>query len=197
MLQLKKLIAVALALLLAMLTACSAKNYGESYDMENQRVINGEIVIKDMGTIKIELYPDIAPITVQNFVDLAKSGFYEGIIFHRVIAGFMIQGGDPDGNGTGGSGKYIKGEFRENGVDNPLSHMRGVLSMARRSYPYDSASSQFFIMHADGTYLDGSYAAFGRVTDGMDVVDAIAATPTDGNDKPLTDIVIERIEIFE
>lgn len=197
MLRLKKCVTAIVLLFLVMLTACSEKDYGGSYDMENQRVIKGEIVIKDMGTIKIELYPDIAPITVQNFVDLANSGFYEGVIFHRVIAGFMIQGGDPDGNGTGGSGKYIKGEFASNGVKNDLSHKRGVISMARRNYPYDSASSQFFIMHQDGTYLDGDYAAFGRVTDGMDVVDAIAATPTDMNDKPLTDVVIERIEIFE
>ena len=131
-----------------------------------------EIRVRDYGTIRAELYPDIAPITVKNFLELADSGFYNGLTFHRIISGFMIQGGDPRGNGTGGSGKNIKGEFSANGVDNPLKHERGVLSMARSS-DKNSASSQFFIMHADTPRLDGQYAAFGRVTSGMEVVDAI------------------------
>ena len=141
-----------------------------------------EIDIQDYGTIKAELYADIAPITVDNFIKLAKEGFYDGLTFHRIISGFMIQGGDPLGNGTGGSDQKIKGEFSANGVSNPLSHTRGVLSMARSS-AYNSASSQFFIMHADAKYLDGQYAAFGKVTEGMEIVDAICQkTPvTDSN----------------
>ena len=130
------------------------------------------IEMEDGGVIRAELYPDIAPITVDNFVKLTKQGFYDGLIFHRVIPGFMIQGGDPNGNGTGGSGVRLKGEFAANGIDNPLSHTRGVISMAR-ARDFDSASSQFFIMHADAPYLDGQYAAFGRVLEGMEVVDAI------------------------
>ncbi|MBR1683725.1 MAG: peptidylprolyl isomerase [Clostridia bacterium] len=131
-----------------------------------------EIDVKDYGTIQAELYADTAPITVTNFMELVRSGFYDGLTFHRIISGFMIQGGDPNGNGTGGSGKPIKGEFSANGVDNPLLHTRGVLSMARSSLP-DSASSQFFIMHEDAPHLDGSYAAFGKVISGIEVVDAI------------------------
>lgn len=130
------------------------------------------IEIENYGTIEAELDADIAPITVTNFIDLANSGFYDGLTFHRIISGFMIQGGDPDGNGTGGSGKNIKGEFRSNGVENSLSHKRGVISMARSSDP-DSASSQFFIMHQDADYLDGKYAAFGTVTKGIEIVDQI------------------------
>ena len=140
------------------------------------------IDVKDYGTITVELYPDIAPITVENFVTLAKKGFYDGLTFHRIIKGFMIQGGDPLGNGTGGSDKTIKGEFSGNGVNNPLKHTRGVISMARSSDP-NSASSQFFIMHEDAPHLDGQYAAFGKVTEGMEVVDKIAkdAKPIDNN----------------
>ena len=140
------------------------------------------IDVKDYGTIAVELYPDVAPITVENFVSLAKKGFYDGLTFHRIIKGFMIQGGDPLGNGTGGSDKTIKGEFSGNGVNNPLKHTRGVISMARSSDP-NSASSQFFIMHEDAPHLDGQYAAFGKVTEGMEVVDKIAndAQPVDGN----------------
>ena len=130
------------------------------------------IEIEKYGTIEAELDADIAPITVTNFINLANSKFYDGLTFHRIISGFMIQGGDPDGNGTGGSGKNIKGEFRSNGVENSLSHKRGVLSMARSSDP-DSASSQFFIMHQDADYLDGEYAAFGTVTKGIEIVDQI------------------------
>lgn len=141
-----------------------------------------QIDVQDYGTITAELYADVAPITVANFLDLADSGFYDGLTFHRIISGFMIQGGDPLGNGTGGSEKTIKGEFSQNGVKNDLKHVRGVLSMARSSRP-DSASSQFFIMHQDAPHLDGSYAAFGKVISGMEVVDAICAnTPvTDSN----------------
>ena len=140
------------------------------------------IRVDNFGTIKLELYADQAPITVQNFMDLASDGFYDGLTFHRIIAGFMIQGGDPYGNGTGGSGRTIKGEFYANGVTNVIPHKRGVISMARSS-EYDSASSQFFIVHQDSMdSLDGKYAAFGRVTDGMDVVDAIAEnTPVQDN----------------
>lgn len=132
-----------------------------------------EISVKDYGTIKLELDPTYAPISVDNFLTLAESGFYDGLTFHRIIDGFMIQGGDPKGDGTGGSKTKIKGEFSANGVENPLSHKRGVISMAR-SNAYDSASSQFFIMHKDTPSLDGQYAAFGVVTEGMEVVDAIA-----------------------
>ena len=143
---------------------------------------HAEIEIQDYGTITVELDGDAAPITVQNFMDLANAGFYDGLTFHRIIAGFMMQGGDPNGNGTGGSENTIKGEFSANGVENPLSHTRGAISMARAQAP-DSASSQFFICHADSTFLDGQYACFGYVTDGMDVVDAVceAAQPTDDN----------------
>ena len=143
---------------------------------------HAEIEIQDYGTITVELDGDAAPITVQNFMDLANAGFYDGLTFHRIISGFMMQGGDPHGNGTGGSENTIKGEFSANGVENPLSHTRGAISMARAQAP-DSASSQFFICHADSTFLDGQYACFGYVTDGMDVVDAVceAAQPTDDN----------------
>ncbi|MCI7062427.1 MAG: peptidylprolyl isomerase [Lachnospiraceae bacterium] len=131
-----------------------------------------KIKVKDYGTISVELDADVAPITVTNFVQLAKDGFYDGLTFHRIISGFMIQGGDPLGNGTGGSEKTIKGEFADNGVENSISHVRGTISMAR-SQDYDSASSQFFIMHKDNTGLDGQYAAFGKVTKGMEIVDKI------------------------
>ncbi len=152
------------------------------------------IKVKDLGEIKLELDEKAAPITAKNFTELAKSGFYDGLIFHRVIKGFMIQGGCPYGTGTGGSGKNIKGEFAMNGFDNPIKHRRGVISMARSMMP-DSASSQFFIMHRDAPHLDGQYAAFGRVTDGMDVVDKIAETATDMRDRPLEDVVIESITV--
>jgi len=137
-------------------------------------IINAEIVVKDLGTIKLELDADTAPITVTNFVKLANEKFYDGLTFHRIIDGFMIQGGDPSHDGTGGSEEKIKGEFSANKVENNISHKRGVISMARRGDSYDSASSQFFIVHEDSTYLDGGYAAFGYVTEGMDIVDTIA-----------------------
>ena len=145
-------------------------------------------------TMTAELYPEIAPNTVRNFVELAQKGFYDGLIFHRVISGFMIQGGCPKGTGTGGPGYCIKGEFKLNGVKNNLSHKRGVVSMARAQSP-NSAGSQFFIMHEDGEFLDGQYAAFGKVLEGMDVVDKIAATKTDGNDRPLTEQKIASIRV--
>ncbi len=148
------------------------------------------IKIKDLGDIKAELYPDVAPITVDNFIKLASSGFYNGLTFHRIIPGFMIQGGDPEGTGMGGPGYSIKGEFSSNGVPNNLMHTRGVLSMARSMMP-DSAGSQFFIMHEAAPHLDGSYAAFGKVIEGIEVVDKIASVKTDYNDKPLEPVVIE------
>ena len=145
--------------------------------------------------MKAELYPEIAPNTVNNFISLVKKGFYDGLIFHRVIRGFMIQGGDPDGNGTGGPGYGIKGEFAQNGVANDLRHTAGVLSMARSMMP-NSAGSQFFIMHQDAPHLDGQYAAFGHVVSGMDAVDEIAAVATDWNDKPRTPVVMEKVEVI-
>lgn len=145
--------------------------------------------------IKIELYPEIAPISCENFEKLVKQGFYDGLCFHRVIPGFMIQGGCPNGTGTGGPGWQIKGEFSSNGIKNDLKHTRGVLSMARSMAP-DSAGSQFFIMHADAPHLDGSYAAFGKVTEGMDVVDEIAQTPTNRADKPVTPQIMKKVTII-
>ena len=152
---------------------------------ENEELITGlhhvTIDVQDYGTISLELDADTAPISVTNFINLANEGFYDGLTFHRIISGFMIQGGDPNGNGTGGSEKTIKGEFSANGVENDISHVRGVISMARANDP-DSGSSQFFIVHEDSTFLDGQYAAFGHVTDGMDVVDAICeAVPVQDN----------------
>ena len=144
--------------------------------------------------IVAELYPEIAPETVNNFVSLASKGFYDGLIFHRVISGFMIQGGDPQGDGTGGPGYCIKGEFLMNGVKNELSHKRGVLSMARASHP-NSAGSQFFIMHQDGKFLNNQYAAFGKVLEGMDVVDEIAAVKTDMNDRPTTEVKMKSVTV--
>lgn len=143
---------------------------------------HAEIEVKDYGTIKVELDADVAPISTTNFLNLAKSGFYDGLTFHRIISDFMIQGGDPNGDGTGGSEETIKGEFESNGVKNSISHKRGVISMARSNDP-DSASSQFFLMHADSPHLDGEYAAFGHVTEGIEIVDQICekVQPVDGN----------------
>ena len=142
------------------------------------------IQMKDGGVMKAELYPDIAPASVKNFIDLASKGFYNGLIFHRVIPGFMIQGGDPEGTGMGGPGYTIKGEFAANGFRNDLKHTRGVLSMARAMDP-NSAGSQFFIMHEDSPHLDGQYAAFGKLIEGIEVVDKIASVKTDYSDRPL------------
>ena len=165
-----------------------------------QKVRHAEIAVKDYGTIKLELDEGTAPITVANFIKLAQSGFYDGLTFHRIIDGFMIQGGDPAGNGTGGSGEAIKGEFSQNGVENPISHQKGVISMARSNDP-DSASSQFFITVADASFLDGAYAAFGRVTEGMEIAEQIAAdaVPVDNNGSIPAEQqpVIERVVITD
>ena len=152
------------------------------------------IEMENGGIIKAELYPEIAPNTVNNFISLVKKGFYDGIIFHRVIAGFMIQGGCPDGNGMGGPGYSIKGEFVANGFRNDLFHSRGVLSMARTMMP-NSAGSQFFIMHDDAPHLDGQYAAFGKVIEGMDVVDAIASVRCDYNDRPREEQKMKKVTV--
>ncbi len=153
------------------------------------------ITMENGKQIKLKLRPDCAPISCENFEKLVKQGFYDGLCFHRVIAGFMIQGGCPEGTGMGGPGCHIKGEFAANGVNNPLQHKRGVLSMARSSMP-DSAGSQFFIMHADAPYLDGNYAAFGEVVEGMDTVDEIAACATNYNDHPLQPQIMKKVEII-
>ena len=149
--------------------------------------------IKDYGDIQLELDHQSAPITCQNFEELVKNGFYDGLTFHRIIKGFMIQGGDPEGTGCGGRGKEILGEFKANGVNNTISHKRGVISMARSQW-FNSASSQFFICDANDEFLDGQYAAFGHVVQGMEVVDKIASTKTDRNDRPLQKVVIEKAE---
>ncbi len=181
-----------------------ASSQSASQESGQDELLSGKhhvkINIKDMGTIEVELDADQAPITVTNFVNLAKDGFYDGLTFHRIMDGFMMQGGDPNGDGSGGSAQEIKGEFSANGVDNTLSHTRGAISMARTKIP-DSASSQFFIMHQDGTYLDGQYACFGYVTDGMDIVDDICenAVVTDGNGTVPAENqpVIESIEVVD
>ncbi|WP_294581867.1 peptidylprolyl isomerase [uncultured Thomasclavelia sp.] len=177
----KKIITLITIMMLAVgVTGCSNNND------DSEELLSGnhhvEIDVQDYGVIKVELQADEAPITVTNFINLANDGFYDGLTFHRIIDGFMIQGGDPNGDGTGGSDETIKGEFSENGVDNPLKHTRGAISMARSS-DYDSASSQFFIVHQTSEYLDGQYAVFGYVYEGMDVVDQIATTVpvTDSN----------------
>ncbi|MBQ9744826.1 MAG: peptidylprolyl isomerase [Clostridia bacterium] len=155
-----------------------------------------KIEMENGGIIQIELYEDKAPITVNNFKNLVKKGFYDGLIFHRVIEGFMIQGGDPTGTGCGGSGEHIKGEFASNGFPNTISHVRGVISMARSQHP-NSASSQFFIMHADGKFLDGEYAAFGKVISGMEVVDEIAQVKTNNADRPIIDMRMKAVTLIE
>lgn len=191
----KRLLCIALCLILLGTMGCTSgeKNKTEEETMHSEYPI-ATITMKDGGVIKLELYPKIAPESVKNFISLANSKFYDGLIFHRVISGFMIQGGCPKGNGTGGLGYNIKGEFSANGVDNSLSHERGVISMAR-AMAYDSAGSQFFICHADSQFLDGQYAAFGKVIEGMDVVDAIASVKTNSQDKPLQDQVIDSIRV--
>ena len=152
-------------------------------------------ITMDSGkVIRLELDPETAPITVENFLDLVKKGFYNGLTFHRIISGFMIQGGDPDGNGMGGPGHSIKGEFKSNGVDNPLKHEKGVISMARSMDP-NSAGSQFFIMHEAAPHLDGQYAAFGKVIEGLDVVDEIASVETGFQDAPVDKVIMEKVEI--
>ena len=161
--------------------------------MSNQNPIV-TFTMENGDVMKAELYPDVAPNTVNNFISLVKKGFYDGLIFHRVIAGFMIQGGDPEGSGIGGPGYSIKGEFNYNGVENNLKHSRGVLSMARAQHP-DSAGSQFFIMHADAPHLDGQYAAFGKLVEGEDVLDSIASIDTDWSDRPRTPQVMKTVTV--
>jgi peptidyl-prolyl cis-trans isomerase B (cyclophilin B) len=158
--------------------------------MENKKIV--KVTMESGDTYRIELYPDIAPKTVENFVTLVEKGFYNGLTFHRIIKGFMIQGGDPDGNGTGGPGYSIEGEFAQNGFDNPLKHTKGVISMARSADP-NSAGSQFFIMHENAPHLDGGYAAFGKVIEGIEVIDKIASVPTDWSDRPAEPQVIKEI----
>ena len=199
----KKIIALLLGLMMLCSLACAkeATSAPAAEITETKEETNVDkthpiatITMKDGGVIELELYPEIAPESVKNFISLSNSGFYDGLIFHRVIAGFMIQGGDPDGRGTGGPGYCIKGEFSANGVKNDLSHLRGVISMAR-AQPFDSAGSQFFICHADSQFLDGQYAAFGKVTSGLDVVDRIAKTTTDSRDKPYKDQIMETVRV--
>lgn len=186
--EIKIILSIAVTILVcAMLTGCKRPNPVVTLEIE------------DKGEIKIELYPKIAPNTVNSFIHLVEEGFYDGLTFHRIIPGFVIQGGDPEGNGTGGPGYHIKGEFANNGFEgNDLKHTEGVLSMARSNHP-DSAGSQFFIMLGDSPHLDGGYAAFGKVIEGMDVVAEIASVKTGSNDSPEEPQVIERatVELFE
>ena len=186
----KHLLSIILLCLLFSLTACSRQTSGNSSTSDGNTQLSGKhhvaIEVNNYGTIEVELDADTAPITVTNFINLANSGFYNGLTFHRVIDGFMIQGGDPDGTGAGGPGYSIKGEFSQNGFKNDLKHTEGVLSMARTMAP-DSAGSQFFIMHKNSPHLDGAYAAFGKITEGMDVVNKIASVRTDYMDRPVED----------
>ncbi len=200
----KKITAIALIfVLICMLSACGKQQTAPSHsptaatDISQLKAdpVGITITLEDGRSIKANLYPKLAPITVENFTKLCNTNFYDGLIFHRVINGFMIQGGGMDKNGIQKQTDTIKGEFKQNGVDNPLSHKRGVLSMARTALSMDSASSQFFIVQADSTHLDGQYAAFGEVTEGMDVVDEIAAVQTDSNDAPTEPIVIKSITV--
>lgn len=187
----KKVFSLGLSMMMLFAVGCTAS--GSSNDDPN--AVTATIEVESFGTIKLELYPDKAPESVRNFCYLARQGYYDGLIFHRVIKNFMVQGGCPNGTGMGGPGYSIKGEFAVNGVENDISHVRGVISMARNMRSCDSAGSQFFIVHQDSTFLDGQYAAFGMVTDGMDVVDAIAAVSTGARDRPNTDVVIKSITI--
>lgn len=197
----KKRLYQCIALLLPLLLVGCGKKAAPEEDTMNAQNPIATITMEDGGVIKLELYPEIAPNTVKNFIHLANSGFYDGVIFHRVIEGFMIQGGDPDGRGTGGPGYRIKGEFSNNNHKNDLSHERGVISMARQGNPYfpasayNTAGSQFFIMHADSDFLDGDYAAFGKVIEGMDVVDRIATTETDGSYRPLETQTMQSVRV--
>lgn len=172
--------------------------YTEKNIRERKLILMKKVTIEmeNGGVMTLELYEDKAPVTTENFIKLAKEGFYDGLIFHRVIKGFMIQGGDPTGTGMGGPGYQIKGEFASNGVKNDLRHTRGVISMARSMMP-DSAGSQFFIMHKDAPHLDGQYAAFGKMTDGFDVLDAIATVATDRSDRPREEQKIKHITVVE
>ena len=189
----KKMLALLLCAL--MLSAAIPSGWGAMSALSEESALPIATIEMENGDVmKLELYPDIAPNTVANFIGLANAGFYDGLIFHRVIPGFMIQGGDPPGTGMGGPGYGIRGEFSANGFENKLSHQRGVISMARARHP-DSAGSQFFIMHADYPALDGQYAAFGRVIEGIEAVDHVAAIQTDANDRPVEDQVIRSIRV--
>ena len=190
----KKLFIGAITVALLSLVGCSSNNKENNTNVSQENLPTATISIKDFGDVEIELYPNIAPNTVNNFISLANNGFYDGTTFHRVIKDFMIQGGDPDGNGTGGPGYSIKGEFTNNGFQNDLAHTEGVISMAR-SYMPDSAGSQFFIMTSTSPHLDGEYAAFGKVTDGMDVVREIENTETDSSDMPVNTVTIESVKV--
>lgn len=196
--QKKSLLTILMILLLIMATACGSKtNVNSANEEQTEKAEKNPVATIEMengGVITIDLYPEIAPETVNNFISLANQGFYDGLIFHRIIPGFMIQGGDPNGNGTGGPGYQIKGEFSANGFENNLKHTRGVISMARSS-SYDSAGSQFFIMVADAPHLDGLYAAFGKVTSGMEVVDEIVNLPADSNDRPIDPPVMKHVTV--
>ena len=190
-----------ISVMLIMVGGCGVSGEGKSNEQESTKtpqVIEENpivtITMENNDEIKVELYPNIAPNTVNNFISLVESGFYDGLTFHRVIPGFMIQGGDPEGSGTGGPGYEIKGEFTSNGFENDVKHERGVISMARTQAP-DSAGSQFFIMVADANSLDGDYAAFGKVTAGMDVVDSIVSVKTNEQDKPLEDQKIKQVTV--
>lgn len=207
-----RLLVVMASAFMLVLPGCGSGNSDGEKDRDSVRESDGEensdsagaqdgqthhvkITVKDYGTISVELDGEAAPVTVENFIRLASEGFYDGLTFHRIISGFMIQGGDPAGVGTGGPGYTIKGEFALNGFkQNDIKHVRGVLSMARAMNP-NSAGSQFFIMHQNAAYLDGQYAAFGRVTDGMSVVDEIAAVKTDPNDKPRIPQIMKKVTV--
>ena len=188
----KKILVLLLCLSMIFCVSCS-----KDIEKLKEEHITVKIEVRDFGTMTVNLYPEIAPITVENFVTLAEEGFYDGLIFHRIIEGFMIQGGDPSGTGYGLPDQpTIKGEFSYNSVENPLSHKRGVISMARGN-SYNSATSQFFICHGDSYHLDGQYAAFGKVTEGFEVLDAIATVETGTANRPTTDVVIETIYVVE
>lgn len=197
----KKWLVAALVITMVFFTGCQSKkaevppsDAGITTEIKEGNGPTATISVKGFGDIVVELDPTAAPNTVKNFMSLVDQGFYNGLSFHRVISGFMIQGGDPNGDGSGDPGYSIKGEFSSNGVENPLKHVKGVISMARSSEP-DTAGSQFFIMHGDADYLDGEYAAFGKVISGLEIVDQIAAVDTGAQDRPETDVIIEKITL--
>ena len=198
-LKMKHYLTVSILILSLIISGCSLikekdiKDPAVSPGTNNNPIVSLEI--KDRGTIKIELYPDIAPNTVNSFINLVNDGFYDGVIFHRVIPDFMIQGGDPEGTGKGGPGYSIKGEFTNNNFDNPLKHTRGVISMARSPYSNDSAGSQFFIIVADSPHLDNDYASFGKVIEGMEIADEIVSVNRNKDDKPDKDEIISKATV--
>lgn len=193
----RKILIFTLLISLFLLTSCS----DDSSDITDENLLEAtdmvQIIMEDGGVIKIELYGNLVPVTVENFKKLVSEGFYDGLIFHRVVENFMIQCGDPTGTGMGGSDETIVGEFSSNGYNNPLKHERGVISMGRKGNSYDSASSHFFICHGDYPSGDGQYAAFGKVVEGMDIVDKIAAVDTDRNDKPIVDQRISSMTLID